>query len=47
MIRSIRGLENAEMYAPAYIVDYDYIDPSKTISHTLETRQLPGLYLAG
>jgi len=47
MIRSIKGLENAEFFAPAYIVDYDYIDPSKTIKHTLETQKLPGLFLAG
>ena len=47
MIRSIPGLENAKVIAPAYIVSYDFIDPSKTLKHTLETRQLPGLYLAG
>jgi tRNA uridine 5-carboxymethylaminomethyl modification enzyme len=47
MIKSIKGLENAEVFAPAYIVDYDYIDPSKTTKHTLETHKLPGLFLAG
>jgi tRNA uridine 5-carboxymethylaminomethyl modification enzyme len=47
MIESIPGLENAKIIAPAYIVDYDFIDPSKTLKQTLETKQLPGLYLAG
>lgn len=36
-----------KMVKPAYVVDYDYIDPKTVIKHTLETRQLPGLYLAG
>ena len=47
MIAKIPGLENAKVLAPAYIVDYDFIDPSKTLKYTLETKQLPGLYFAG
>lgn len=35
------------MVKPAYVVDYDYIDPKTVLKHTLETRQLPSLYLAG
>jgi tRNA uridine 5-carboxymethylaminomethyl modification enzyme len=47
MIESIPGLEKAKVIAPAYIVDYDYVNPNKTLKHTLETKQLPGLFLAG
>jgi tRNA uridine 5-carboxymethylaminomethyl modification enzyme len=43
----IKGLENVRMVRPAYVVDYDYIDPKTVLRHTLETKQLPGLYLAG
>lgn len=38
MMKRIPGLENAKVMAPAYIVDYDYIEPQKTLKHTLETR---------
>jgi tRNA U34 5-carboxymethylaminomethyl modifying enzyme MnmG/GidA len=31
MINMISGLENAKIIAPAYIVDYDFIDPRTTI----------------
>jgi tRNA uridine 5-carboxymethylaminomethyl modification enzyme len=47
MISRIPGLENAKVLAPAYIVDYDFIEPNKTLKYTLETKQLPGLYFAG
>ena len=46
-LRKIKGLENVRMIKPAYVVDYDYIDPKNVIKHTLETKQLPGLFLAG
>jgi tRNA uridine 5-carboxymethylaminomethyl modification enzyme len=46
-LRLIKGLENVTMVKPAYVVDYDYIDPKTVLKHTLETNQLPGLYLAG
>lgn len=38
MIALVPGLENAELMAPAYIVEYDFIDPLSVIKHTLETR---------
>ena len=46
-LHRIKGLENVKMVKPAYVVDYDYIDPKTVLKHTLETNQLPGLYLAG
>jgi len=46
MIASIPGLENAEMIRPGYAIEYDAIDP-RELSHSLEVRALPGLFLAG
>ncbi|MDR1922400.1 MAG: tRNA uridine-5-carboxymethylaminomethyl(34) synthesis enzyme MnmG [Candidatus Adiutrix sp.] len=46
MIRSIAGLENAELAWPGYAIEYDYSDPSE-LSLSLESLRLPGLFLAG
>jgi tRNA uridine 5-carboxymethylaminomethyl modification enzyme len=46
MIASVEGLEDAEMIRPGYAIEYDAIDP-RELSHTLEVKSLPGLYLAG
>ena len=46
MVRSIPGLENAEIVRPGYAIEYDYIDPLE-LRHSLETRRMPGLFLAG
>ncbi|MFH1138378.1 MAG: tRNA uridine-5-carboxymethylaminomethyl(34) synthesis enzyme MnmG [Pseudomonadota bacterium] len=46
MIRSIPGLERAEIVRPGYAIEYDYVDP-REITPTLETKLVPGLYFAG
>ncbi len=45
-IRTIRGLEQAEIMRPGYAVEYDYCPPTQ-LNHTLETQRVPGLYFAG
>ena len=46
MVRTIRGLEGAEILQPGYAIEYDFVDP-RALLPTLECRALPGLYLAG
>ncbi len=46
MIRSIAGLEDAKIVRFGYAIEYDYIDPTE-LTHTLETKKMQGLYLAG
>lgn len=46
MIRSVRGLENARIVRFGYAIEYDYVDPTE-LKHTLETKKIKGLYLAG
>lgn len=45
-VRSIVGLEHAEVVQPGYAIEYDYVDP-RALSASLELRKLQGLFLAG
>ena len=45
-MRTIKGLENIKVKRYGYAIEYDYVDP-RELRVTLETRRLPGLYLAG
>ena len=45
-IRSVPGLEKAEILRPGYAVEYDYCPPTQ-LDQTLQTRLVPGLFFAG
>jgi tRNA uridine 5-carboxymethylaminomethyl modification enzyme len=46
ILKSIPGLDKAEMMRPGYAIEYDSIDPTE-LSRTLETKKIAGLFLAG
>jgi tRNA uridine 5-carboxymethylaminomethyl modification enzyme len=46
VIKSVPGLENAEMLRPGYAIEYDSIDPTE-LERTLETKKIGRLFLAG
>lgn len=46
IVRSIPGLENAEMLRPGYAIEYDAIDPTE-LDRSLRVKKFRGLYLAG
>lgn len=45
-LRSVAGFENAKFFRPGYAIEYDYFPPTQ-LNHTLETKLINGLYLAG
>ena len=45
-LRTIPGMQNVKIKQYAYAIEYDYIDP-RALHHTLETKQVQGLFLAG
>jgi tRNA uridine 5-carboxymethylaminomethyl modification enzyme len=45
-VRSVKGLESAEIMRPAYAIEYDYVNPVQ-LKPTLETKLISGLFLAG
>ena len=46
LVRSVEGLEEAEIMRPAYAIEYDYVNPIQ-LKPTLETDRVAGLYLSG
>jgi tRNA uridine 5-carboxymethylaminomethyl modification enzyme len=46
LVASIPGLERAKILQYGYAIEYDYVDP-REMKQTLETRRIPGLFLAG
>ncbi|HEV8144088.1 MAG TPA: tRNA uridine-5-carboxymethylaminomethyl(34) synthesis enzyme MnmG [Methylomirabilota bacterium] len=46
LVRSIPGLERAEIMRPGYAIEYDFVPPTQ-LRATLECRAVPGLWLAG
>jgi tRNA uridine 5-carboxymethylaminomethyl modification enzyme len=46
MVRSIKGLERAEIMRPGYAIEYDFADPTQ-LTPSLETKLVTGLFFAG
>ena len=46
MLSKINGLERTRIIRPGYAIEYDYVDP-RELSHTLQTKKIKSLYLAG
>ena len=46
LVRSIKGLEKAQIMRPGYAIEYDYVNPLE-LKCSLETKRISGLFLAG
>ena len=45
-LKSVEGFENVKIYRPGYAIEYDFFDPTG-LKHSLETKKIEGLFLAG
>ncbi|MFN8256443.1 MAG: tRNA uridine-5-carboxymethylaminomethyl(34) synthesis enzyme MnmG [Bacteroidales bacterium] len=45
-LRKVKGLENVKIFRPGYAIEYDYFSPTQ-LKHTLETKNVKGLFFAG
>ena len=45
-LRSVKGFENVKFFRPGYAIEYDFFPPTQ-LRHTLETKNIKGLYFAG
>ncbi len=45
-LKTIKGLENANIYRPGYAIEYDYFDPTQ-LKHSLESKIISNLFFAG
>ena len=45
-LQTIVGLEHVQLYRPGYAIEYDFFDPTQ-LKHSLESKVVPGLFLAG
>ena len=45
-LQKVKGLENVNIYRPGYAIEYDFFQPTQ-LRHSLETKKIKGLYLAG
>ncbi|TFH47370.1 MAG: tRNA uridine-5-carboxymethylaminomethyl(34) synthesis enzyme MnmG, partial [Bacteroidia bacterium] len=45
-LKEVRGLEEVVIYRPGYAIEYDFFQPTQ-LKHTLETKEIGGLYFAG
>jgi len=45
-LRKVKGLEKVEIFRPGYAIEYDFFQPTQ-LRHTLETKNIEGLYFAG
>lgn len=47
LFRTMVGLEQVEIIRPGYDVEYDFVNPKTSLTHTMESKRIGGFYLAG
>ena len=45
-LQKVKGLENVDIHRPGYAIEYDFFQPTQ-LKHSLETKNIKGLYFAG